>query len=216
MKRATLLFIVLLAVSASAIHAQTSYLQLGPGVGVVISTIVGDDTDDVEGRTSLFGGASLVIHKSGSAIGFETGLYYVPKGASVEGFEGEGALEITYFEVPALLRLGFRMQNSEIMPVLLLGGSIGLKGSCKVSAESGSASASIDCDDSAFQGELDLKAVDFGISAGAAVDIPMGARTILAPSIRYTRGLSNIGDTSDNADAKNSAIQIGAVLRFRL
>lgn len=214
MRKATLLF-ALLTLLVSGTAAQSS-LQLGVGAGAAITTLTGSDTDGAESRTSIFIGASLVVHKPGSLLGFETGLFYVPKGATTEGDGFDGALEITYFEIPALLRLGLKLQNSNVMPVLLLGGSLGIKSGCKVSATSGTASVDIDCDDSSFGGELDLKSLDLGISVGAGVDIPIGTRAVLAPSLRYTRGLSDIGDTSDNADAKNSAFQIGAAFRLKL
>jgi hypothetical protein len=44
----------------------------------------------------------------------------------------------------------------------MLGGSLGIKSGCEVEGTSGSASVSLDCDDSAFGGDLDLKSLDLG------------------------------------------------------
>jgi hypothetical protein len=207
---------VLVCVATSPVNAQVSPLQGGVEAGVAIATLVGSGTDGAETRNAPYFGGSLLFHRPGSSIGFQTGLLYVPKGATIAMTGGRGALEIGYIEIPLLLRLGLPLEGSGVMPVLVVGGSVGLKSGCQLTASSGSASAQLDCDDSSLQGQFDLKAVDFGLTAGAELEIPVGPRLRVVPSVRYTRGISVIGDTANNADATNSVFQLGAGVRFSL
>jgi outer membrane protein with beta-barrel domain len=214
MKRICTLFMGMFML-AGATRAGAQSIQFGAVGGAAISTLVGSDTDGADSRTTPLFGLQLVWQPA-SVLGFEAGAVYVSKGASDE-FEGgvDGALSITYLEVPALLRIALPLQGSGVRPVLMLGGTLGLKSGCQVEASSGSASANVDCDDSAFGGTLDLKSIDLGLSAGAAIDIPAGTRLVISPGARYTRGLTDIGDTADNADAKNSSIELRVALRMR-
>jgi len=183
---------------------------------VSIATLVGSDTDGAESRTAAYFGLSVIFHPEGSVFGFETGLGYVPEGASVRVNGGAASIEITDLEVPLLLRVAIPIEGSSVRPVLVGGGSVGSRIGCKIAAESGSASASIDCDDSAFQGVFQLKDYDLAWTLGADLELPIGSTFRLVPSLRYTRGLVDIGDTANNADAKTQVFKIGASGRFVL
>jgi hypothetical protein len=214
--RVMLLIAAAFVVTAQAAAAQTGPLQIGPAAGVAITTFVGSDADDADSRTSPYFGASVVYHPVLAMLGFESGVYYVQKGASTR-FEGAtGTLKLTYIEIPLLLRLGMNLQNSAIRPYAALGGSIGFNTGCSVEAAFGGVSVSFDCDDPEMEGELAVRAVDFGISGGAGVDIPVGMRGVLTPSLRYTHGLTSVDDGTPRADLKNSAFQLGVSFRFSL
>jgi hypothetical protein len=202
--------------TAGDLDAQLSPLRLGVDAGVAIATLVGSDADDVVPRSAPYVGASLLFHRGGSAVGFQTGVLYVPKGATVLFAGGTAALETTYIEIPLMLRLGLPSEDSGVMPVLVAGASVGLKSGCQLTARSGNVSLEFDCDDSFLPGQFDLKAVDFGLTVGADLEIPAGRRLRVVPSVRYTRGTSVIGDTATNGDATNSSFQIGAGVRLRL
>lgn len=216
MLRLAMGFGILSCAAATPITAQVSPLQGGVDVGVAIATLVGSDTDGTESRSAAYFGGSFIFHRDGSASGFQTGLLYVPKGATALLTGGVAALEIGYVEMPFLLRLGLPLQGSGVMPVFIVGGSVGLRSGCQLTASSGGTSAQVDCDDSSLQGQVDLKSVDFGLTAGAELKIPVGPRLHVVPAVRYTRGVSVIGDTANNADATNSAFQVGAGIRLAL
>ena len=190
-------------------YAQAPGLQFGVIGGVSIANLVGDDVEDSDSRSAPFFGGTLVVQPAGS-LGFETGFLYMPKGASTDFDEGTGTLKLDYVEVPLLLRLGINMLGP-IKPVILLGGYVGFKASCKVEGEGDGFSAEVDCDEF----ELETKSMDYGLTGGLSVDIPVGDRAILSPTVRYSRGLADIPDVEDT-DVKNSAIQLGAALRIRL
>lgn len=205
------------AVFGSAVIAQSSPLQIGAEVGVSIANINGEgDGGANSSRQAPYAGVSLVVHKPGARFGFQTGLLLVPKGATSKEDDSNAAFKLNYVELPLLLRIAFPLQASKVVPSLLLGGSVAAKSSCKISGESGSASASIDCDDSVFEGDLDVKTVDIGVSAGVEVAIPLGTRFFIAPTVRYTRGVTSVFETSDTDDIKNSALQFGAMFRIRM
>jgi len=212
MRRILFTILIGLAAAPSAAWAQ---VQLGAFGGAALATFTGDDADDAETRTSPTFGATLVWQPA-SAIGFETGMSYVPKGASASFDGGRGTLKIGYLEIPALLRLAPTLQGSQLRPVVQLGGALAIKTSCEFEAVSGSASLSLGCEDSVWEGMLDLKSIDFGLRAGFALDVPLGETMIVSPGASYTLGLLDIGDTSDNADIKNSVIQLGVGVRFRM
>lgn len=195
--------------SAAEGYAQTP-LQFGVIGGVSIANFSGDDVGDADSRSAPFFGGTLVVQPTGS-LGFETGFLYMPKGSSTDFEGGTGTLKIDYVEVPLLLRLGINLAASPIKPVVLLGGYVGFKAACEVEGEGDGVSAEIDCDEFDF----DVKSTDFGVTGGLGVDIPIGARAILTPTARYSRGLTDVPDV-DAADAKNSAVQIGAALRIKL
>lgn len=211
MNRVMMLTFAALAVSSAAAQAQMA-VEIGPVAGLAITNIVGDNTEDLDSSNSLFFGASIVMQAPASMIGFESGVLYVPKGTSI----GDGSLNLTYVEIPLMVRVGMDLQNSPIRPVAMIGGSIGINTGCEIEGSDGEVSMEIDCDDPLFDEPIEIRQIDFGVTAGIGLDIPIGTRGILAPSVRYTRGLTDIDDTDEGGDAKNSAIQIGVAFRFAL
>lgn len=213
MRKATLLFLALLLLAAPGLYAQNSSLQVGAGAGLAISNFTGDDAGDTDTRNAPFFGGVLVWHPAGAMLGFETGAFYVSKGASGEEEGVEVEFKIGYVEVPLLLRLGFPMASG-ITPVVNLGGAVAFKASCKFGGADEGVSVEVDCEEAGY----DVKSVDFGGMAGVAVDIPISARAVLAPFARYTLGLANVpdADEGDDVDLKNTSFQFGAMIRVRL
>lgn len=211
-----LVLAVMLGSFAKSAAAQVGIVQLGIEAGASIATLAGSDAQGSSSRTSPYFGGVAVYHPKESVFGFQTGLLYVPKGATTNYQGGKVALDITYIEIPVLLRVGRSLQGSQVMPVVTIGGSIGIKTDCTFGAHSGSSTIAAGCDDSAFEGAFDLKTFDFGIVIGGALDIPVSEKVVFAPSISYTRGISVIGDTSNNADATNRNLRVGVSLRMSL
>jgi hypothetical protein len=213
--------IALLLASALTLPAQTP-LQLGVAGGIAINDFVGDDTEGTESRTTGYFGGVLVWHPAG-IVGFETGVYYMPKGVEFDEDGATGKVKLNYVEVPLLLRLAFPLSQSAIRPVLTIGGAVAFKSSCDVEAEANGVSIEIDCDeffellDDNGGIEVETQSVDYGLVAGLAVDIPVGERMILAPSVRYMRGLRDVFEIDGSSvDIKNAGFQVGVALRFGL
>ncbi|MGV3708389.1 MAG: porin family protein [Gemmatimonas sp.] len=214
MKRALLASAVLMSAISAVGSAQGSMVQIGAEVGASISKINGEGSDEFDSRTAPYIGATLIVQKPGSLLGFQTGLSFVQKGATIKETGLEGTFALNYVEVPLLLRIS-PFRNAKVVPSFLVGGTFGLNAACKTEIESGTVDASVDCDDPEV--ELEVKSYDFGITGGAEVAIPIGTRIMLAPTLRYTRGVVNIPDTDDASDkAKNSAFQFGVGFRIRM
>jgi hypothetical protein len=213
--------LALLCGSVAATEAQAP-IQLGVAGGVGFQNVKGDDTEGADSRTTGYFGGVLVWQSAGIA-GFETGVYYMPKGAEAD-FEGATAeIKLTYVEVPLLLRIAPTMGESAIRPVILAGGFVAFKSKCEVEGESGGVSVTIDCDEffSMIDDETDVEAevqsLDYGITGGLAVDIPVGERAILSPVVRYTRGLKDVLEVDgESIDAKNDGFTVGVAVRIRM
>jgi hypothetical protein len=213
--------LALVLATGPTLQAQSPF-QLGIAGGVAISNLDGDDVEGAASRTmGYFGG--VLVWQPAAMLGFETGVYYVPKGAESD-FEGEdGTIKLNYVEVPVLLRLAFPLAQSSIRPVLTVGGTVAFKASCDLEADAGGASVNIDCDEffellgDEFGVDTEVQSVDFGLTAGLAADIPVGERVILSPAVKYTRGLRDVLEIDGfSVDAKNSSFQVGLALRFRI
>jgi opacity protein-like surface antigen len=207
----------LAAALASAGHANAQTLQVGVVGGFTINSIVGDDSEGLDPRTTPTVGAQLVFQPA-TVWGIETGLRLVAKGATLEVEDINSAFKILYVEIPALLRLVIPIAGFPVRPVLAVGGSFGIKGDCEIEASLGSATESAECEDPRLQGAFDIESVDLGMSAGAGAEITVRDRFLIVPGIRYTRGFSDMsafGDPTGTADAKNSSIEISLALRMK-
>jgi hypothetical protein len=202
MKKTILLSGFLLAVLVTESDAQTSSLQIGVGAGRTTSDLSGTDYANSGSRTSAYFGGSVVFHKPESKIGLESGAYVVHKGVK-GGFDS--LFELMYLEFPALVRYGFNIGSSKVMPVVLIGATFGIKGGTgQADAVAGSSIGG------------STNAIDLGLSAGAAIDLALGSRFVLSPTVRYTHGLLAVGNISDGEEPKNRATQFGVALRFKL
>lgn len=210
------------AITAAPVRAQSvstpmGVAQIGLEGGATISNFIGDDANNAKNRTGGYGGLTFILHPDGSAIGFQTGVLYVMKGAkaSFDNLSGvTGGVKLGYIEVPAMLRIGVPLKLAGIAPTVVAGGSFNWRISCKAVAESGSFSSSSDCDNALLNQDLDVKRFDGAATVGVELPIRFGTHYIAVPSVRYVQGLTNITDVGGN-DVKNSAILIGVGLRFR-
>lgn len=200
------------ALAAVVVTADSASAQIewGPVAGLSLANLSGDDADGFDSRTGFFAGAQVVWQRPGSLLGFETGAVYIQKGAEASEDGVDGALELTYIDVPLLVRIAPPLAGSSFTPAFGLGANLGFNIDCKLSGEADGVSADIDCDEAG----LEVKSIDLGLTASAGVDFPVGTTMMLAPFVSYTFGLSSIDDSAEDADVKNSVIKIGAALRF--
>lgn len=206
--------------SGAAVDAQAP-IQLGVAGGASFYKIVGDDVDDADTRTGgHFGG--VFVWQPASMLGFESGVYYAMKGTEFAADGDEGKLKLNYIEVPLMLRLALA-PSSTIRPVVMLGAFAAFKASCDVEATSGGITAEMECDEfftlleDQVGVEAEVKSFDYGVTAGAAVDIPVGERMIISPAARYARGFQDLLEIGGDAiDAQNSGFQVGVALRFKM
>ncbi len=204
-----------LLLSATTLPAQRRGLQFGVEGGATVSTFVGGDADAAKTRISPFAGVTVISHAPGSILGFQSGLQLVSKGAAYSESDGSGSISLRYLEVPLLFRFRPAAPGTGIVPSITAGVTVGARIACNISAEGDGLSGNIDCD-SGFVGDfVKFKRFDAGLSVGAEAAVPFKAKYEVVPMVRYTYGLTKVGDSDGNQDIRNSVLQIGVGFRFR-
>lgn len=194
-------------------------VQIGIEGGATISNFIRNGNlpaNDPNNRTGGYGGLSFIVQSNSSAVGLQTGVLYVQKGAESSFASGalRGGVQLGYVEVPVMLRLGVPLSLIGVAPTVTLGGSFGWRVNCKAVAEVGTLSSSNDCDTALLNENLNPKRFDAGVTAGVEIPIKLGAHYLAVPSVRYVRGLTRISDVGSN-ERMNSTVLIGLGLRFR-
>jgi hypothetical protein len=190
----------LVCVSSSIASAQ---VQVGGLLGATFSELRG--ADDLDNRSSLLGGLSLVL-PLGDLLRFQPELLFVTKGA--EGSDNVPGVKLSYVEVPLLLRLNLT-RGVGIVPHVYAGPYFGLQIDCEVDGTSG------DCDN--VPG-VSTKSVDIGGAVGGGLDFDVGP-VVLTGGLRYSFGVSKVADFdfgTAREEAKNGVFAIYAGLGFRL
>ena len=168
-------------------------INFGAKAGVNFASITGDETDDLDMRTSLHLGivAEIVISETFS---FQPELLYSAQGAKESGDGWEETLKLDYFNLPLMAKFyvgeGFSLEA---------GPQIGFLLSAKYDWEEDGESGTEDIKD-------DVKGIDFGVNLGVGYKTESG----LNFGARYNLGLSDINDTDDvegDFSIKNSVIQ---------
>lgn len=211
-----LLFAAVTVIGFSA--AQSQEIRLGAKAGVNFASIGGDETSELDGRTSFHIGGLVEIPIS-EKFAIQPELLYSSLGAKVEGsetymgetFSFEEKAKLDYITVPV-------MAKYYVMDGLSLeaGPQIGILVSAKneYTYKGGGEDES---------GEDDMKdstnSLDFGLGLGAAYRLNNGVFF----SARYVLGLSNILDYKDNEfdygdlgsfKRHNNVIQLSAGFSF--
>ncbi len=192
--------------------------------------IIGFDLDLEEGaRLGMVAGVDVAFPVAG-ALEFRIGAAYSQKGQrqSAEfGIEGESlateaTLELDYFQLASLARVGTSRDGGWSVGVLL-GPWASLRVSCNINAsydvEEFSGMVSSPCDE--FGTANAVKSTDFGIAAGASAELAVSEKLRLALDVLYSVGLADINDADDSMDdpmydtsvrTGNLAIQAGVVI----
>lgn len=195
---------IVLSLALLSPQIASAQLSLGFGGGIVSSTLVGDDTEeaDPQSETGINVGAFLAV-PLGSRVSFVPGAYYVQKGASfTEAGVGEGAIEVSYFEIPLLLSVAVTPDDSSVGFSIFGGPSIAFESGCTISASSGSTSISEDCDPA---DEDERQTLDVGAMIGAGAQFPVGERFALMVSGGADLGLRTLDSGEDPEDIKHRA-----------
>jgi hypothetical protein len=219
----TLLFAMVIFVISQPASAQL--MGIGVKGGVNFSNISGsffvEDEDieigDLKYKTGLILGASYNIPLL-PTVSFQPEILYASKGGKFEesiSFEGEslnfeGSIDLTYIEVPLLVKL--HLPTPGMIPNFYLGPAIGFRSAAKAKFEYSGSFMGIPFSES-FEEDIkeEVKSTDFGLVLGAGIEFPLTAFNLTA-DLRYTMGLSSIAEDED-LDLKNKAItfMIGVV-----
>lgn len=220
MKPLPSLFAFAVSLFASAAGAQTFTRQIGIDAGVLRATLVGTDAEGAGDRRAPFVGATFTLQPAGFGFGLRTGLYYAPRGAKL--FSGSIAqmVNISYLEIPILAsyRLPLRLRGTEVGASLLGGLTLGVRSGCSIETETAGVPVSGACSFPARGPRISVGKLDAALSGGAEVLVPLSGNVQLIPSLRYTRGLIDLGAGASPGFTvrKNTAVQIGVGVRRRI
>jgi hypothetical protein len=187
-----LLSVIFVVLSFSNLNAQ---LKVGVTAGANLAN-VSVDPEPTEDLKMLFGfgfGAVLELPLNNN-LGLKVEPMYLGKGSVLEGNGTEIDFNLNYLEIPVFIK--YSIGKGKAKPYLYAGPSIGIL----LSAE--------------FDGrdqKENYASIDFGVAAGAGIDIPVGKNTIFIEA-RYALGLSDVSDTDrdDIPEIKTNGIQIFA------
>jgi hypothetical protein len=210
-----------LAFFASPVMAQKLSLGINGGVDFAklkIKDTETEDTETLDSKTGFSAGATFGVQLHPY---FNLGLQgqYVQKG----GQETEDGVTIKfkgdYFELLLPLTLTIPIENSPLTPRLYAGPAIGFEVGCKLSAEGGGMSESVDCDAiSDITGDtsdnIETESTDYGVFFGGGLDYAVGNGAITLDFL-YNLGLGDI-TKEESEEVKNQVIQIFAGYKFFL
>ncbi len=198
---------------AAPLMGQTT---LGFRGGLSEATISSDveGTPDQDGRRGVVASFDVTF-PVGSSVDLRIGGAYAQKGTvwsanlPSEGIGGSASIEANWLQASALVRIGTPRDRAASVGLLLGPWAASLL-FCDASldfdlGELGSMSESGSCD-------ATTKPIDYGVAAGAGVELAISDRLRLGVDLIYSLGLANVDDTSLQAiKTRHLALQAGFV-----
>ena len=202
---------------AAPLMGQTTLGLRGGLSRATVSDVEG--ASDQDARQGVVAGLDIAF-PLGSTVELRIGGAYAQKGTSSsvdlasEGFAGVGSatVEADWVQASALARFG-TPRNGGMSVGLLVGPWAASLLSCDASLSVnagalGSVSESTSCDDA-------TKSIDYGIAAGAGLEMAVSDGLRLGVDLIYSLGLVNIDDTSmEDIKTRHLALQAGIVIPF--
>ncbi len=200
----------LVAVLPMAVNAQ---ITVGARGGLNLSSLRGDDVEDLDGTTGFHFGAFADFGVS-DVFSVQPEILLSQKGA--EESEGDATLSInlSYLEIPVLAKVRIPTAG-QVGGHLLAGPAVSFETGCEVEGSGGGVTATVDCDDPEFDGGLERKSVDFGAMFGGGVSVDVGT-VVVTFETRYNLGLIDINDVAepDASAVKNGNLMFSLAVGF--
>ena len=199
---------VVVLIGLSCVSSLAGQTTVGIHAGVTRARLADlEALAEQESRSGVRVGASVTVPVSGS-------LRLRFAGSYVEA--GGGArvpqLEVDYFRLSALARLGLTRESGGGGPYFLLGPYWGSRTACSVSVAGGGVRFSTDCDDT----DIQLSSTDFGVSGGAGLEVRVARRMAVAFEFLYDLGIQGLGGSAPGLGGSKttrvSSILAGLVL----
>jgi hypothetical protein len=171
---------MVIAVTAPAVHGQTT---LGVRGGVSGASIDVDNLGDIvdDGNRTGFTGGLFLDFRGNDILGFQVGASYTQKGAELDLGEVIEDLSLNYLEFPAVVKLGLPLGN--LKPSVFGGVGLGLNVGCESGLQG--------CGD-------DISRVEWSGIFGADVAFYLGGFNLFLDG-RYHYGLNDVSDLPDGA-----------------
>ena len=197
--------VVIFTLTASSGFAQRTTGGIKGGLN--LARFSGDDAVDEQDLLMGYCAGVFISFNLGDTLAIQPEILYTVKGMKLEtggiifNETAESTTEISYLEIPLLLKLSMSTEGS-IIPRLFFGPAAAVKLDAKTKFEYAGISEEADVEN--------IKDVDFGLVAGAGFDV--GIITIEA---RYTLGLLSINDTElEEIDIRNAVFSVMAGFSF--
>lgn len=201
-----------LALAATSASAQTA---VGFRGGLRMADL--DTGQDADGLSTFVVGGYFGLGLS-DRLALQIELAYGERGAQGVGI-GDGTLDpaatpsdltMRYIDVPILLRTGF--PGDKFLPSFFVGPYAGFLVGCQITPEGEDAR---DCDAEGASPRFDPRSSDFGMVAGAGLDMAIGESTIFV-DLRYTLGLLAIDEGNGSIDARHNGLEVTGGFAFPL
>lgn len=185
--------------------------QFGIRGGMNLSKFVGGDAESGTDR-GLNLGASIPLLNLGP-ISLVPEVYYSMKGGVMDpaaiAAAGTYEFDLTYIEVPVLLRLGFPLGAGSLRGYLGGGPMYAWNLDCKFTPTSNPSAAAEKCGEQFTTFDTAMKSADKGVVFNAGLNLPvlfgLGGLNLDG---RVVRGLDRITESSNGEEVKNQAITL--------
>lgn len=182
---------------AAASPARAQDIEFGIKGGASLADLAGgqDAFGDSQSKTrNGFVVGAFLAFPLGDTIALQPEALFAQKGAGFDFADVDTTLKLDYVEVPLLLKARFGSDGA-LRPYLFAGPYAGFRTKAEVEVDAGDDGSSTD------SLEDETKSVDYGVVAGAGLEIPAGSGAFLLEG-RYARGLTTIA--SDDVESEDS------------
>lgn len=204
----------------TALPAWAQDITVGVKGGLSVTDLSIDDptetpNPDPDTRSTFVGGA-YADFGLGGFFSVQPEVLFSQKGAKqteqVEGMPISLSFNLSYIEIPLLIKARFAIPESPLRPMLYVAPVVAFETKCEVEGSIDEATVTVDCEALTLDGEdmtLQTRTTDFGVAFGGGLDV-MAGPVVITGDLRYTLGLTNINDThgAEDVTIKNRAWQL--------
>jgi hypothetical protein len=206
----TALAIALLVLSFNQnVKAQFAF-SFGPKGGLAVTTFRGADTDNIEARTSWFGGV-FTNFQLGKAIALQPEFLLTERGADVTSNNVRSNIRINYFEIPVLIKARLPLANEVIFPHILAGPNFGFRTNVDLTGTDTNSGVAVEANTD------DVRRSDVGALVGAGIDIQtQGSGVFFTIDGRYGWSFADFSDNDNMVELRNAGWMFAAGVGFRI
>lgn len=181
---------------------KASEVKFGAKGGINLANVVGDDAGDANMYVGFNAGMFVEIPLT-DKLTIQPEVLYSAQGSKsegvIEGYNVDATIKLNYINIPVM----FKYQVADKFS-LEAGPYVGFLASAKLKFDvEGLGSDTVDMKDM-------VKSTDFGLGLGMNYEFS----DVIFANARYQAGLTQIGDTGEGDDIKNSVFQFGLGFRF--
>ncbi|MCW3111274.1 MAG: hypothetical protein JWQ09_5780 [Segetibacter sp.] len=184
----------------SLVAGAQSKFSLGPNAGVGASWI----SNIPDSKSKLAGNAGLsLVYSAAEHFGIGLDAKYSFEGGKSQSGNQTTTTDLNYFRLPLKAIYFFNSYGKKVRPKVFVGPSFGFLAGGKTKIESPNLNATVDSKDY-------FNSFDFGVTAGAGLNIRLVKNTWFNADINYLHGISDIQkDINNTAHNRNVGLNVG-------